>query len=54
MSYFLENLANVPDVRDYINEVVHMNQINYERAKEILAKIDGLDRSRSGSLSAKW
>lgn len=35
---FLEKLATVNDVREYIREVVSMNQINYKKINEILEK----------------
>jgi hypothetical protein len=40
MAEVLENLARVNDVRDYIKEIVYMNQINFHRAKEIFSEIN--------------
>jgi hypothetical protein len=40
---FLEKLATVKDVREYIRDVVSMNQINYKRINEILEEEDSGD-----------
>lgn len=49
MSYVLENLAHVNDVREYIKEIVHMNQINYERVQDIFSTPKKLVKSESPS-----
>jgi hypothetical protein len=38
MGVILENLASVNDVREYIREIVDMNQVDYKRAEEIFKK----------------
>jgi hypothetical protein len=40
MSYVLEKLSKVNDVRPYIKEIVDMNQINYDRVYEIFKQRD--------------
>ena len=40
MSYVLEKLSKVYDVRPYIKEIVDMNQINYDRVYEIFKQRD--------------
>ena len=43
MSYVLEKLSKVYDVRPYIREIVEMNQINYDRVYELFKQRDSLD-----------
>jgi hypothetical protein len=35
LTFILEQLAKVNDVREYIKEIVYMNHIDYDRAKEV-------------------
>ncbi len=39
MSYVLEQMAKVNDVRECIKEIVYMNQVNYETAKEYFSEL---------------
>jgi hypothetical protein len=37
MTYVLENMAKVNDVRDVIKEIVYMNQVDYDRVRQIFS-----------------
>ncbi len=46
LTSILEKLAFVSDVREYIKEFVYNNQINYDKAKEILCNTKSRDNTR--------
>lgn len=39
MTYVLENIAKINDVREVIKEIVYMNQVDYDRVRQIFSSI---------------
>ena len=39
MTFLLENLAKVKDVRKYINEIIYLDQVDYQKAKKLFTHL---------------
>lgn len=54
MAEVLENLSYVNDVRDYIREIISLNQVDYERARLIFNEMKLLKNKNSQNIKGKY